>query len=53
MEVDHVVLWLEDPKKALAFYTDLLGLNSVRAPEYDSGSVGFPSVRINETTIVT
>ncbi len=52
MDIDHVVLWVEDPKEALAFYVDVLGLEAVRGQGYADGEVGFPSVRISETAIV-
>lgn len=51
MNIDHIVLWVESPKRALAFYVDVLGLAPVRAQNFEDGSASFPSVRINETTI--
>lgn len=52
MNIDHVVLWVADPKTSLEFYSDVLGLAPVRRARYEAGEVGFPSVRINETTII-
>lgn len=52
MDIDHVVLWVESPKRALEFYVDVLGLAPVRARDYEEGRTSFPSVRINETTIL-
>ena len=52
MNIDHVVLWVDDPKSALAFYCDVVGLAPVRAAEFEAGRAPFPSVRINETTIL-
>ncbi len=52
MNIDHVVLWVDDPKASLSFYVDVLGLTAVRAREYEAGETGFPSVRINEATII-
>lgn len=51
MNIDHVVLWVEQPKLALEFYCDVLGMSPVRAEEYDEGKASFPSVRLNEETI--
>ncbi len=52
MNIDHVVLWVDDPNRALDFYRDVVGLAPVRAAEFEAGRAGFPSVRINETTIL-
>ena len=52
MDIDHVMLWVEDAKRALEFYCDVVGLAPVRAAEFEAGRAGFPSVRINETTIL-
>ena len=52
MNVDHVVLWVEDPKESLGFYTDVIGLEPVRADEFDQGKAPFPSIRVNTTTII-
>jgi len=51
MDVDHIVLWVEDSKRALEFYVDVLGLEAVRAQDFDEGKARFPSVRVNERTI--
>ncbi|MEE8559982.1 MAG: VOC family protein [Alphaproteobacteria bacterium] len=51
MDIDHVVLWVESPKRALEFYVDVLGLAPVRAQDFEEGRTSFPSVRLNETTI--
>ena len=52
MELDHVVLWVEDPKRALEFYVDVIGLEAVRAEDFEKGKAPFPSVRVNDTTII-
>ena len=52
MDIDHVVLWVESPKRALEFYVDVLGLAPVRAQDFEEGKAGFPSVRVNQTTIL-
>ena len=51
MDVDHVVLWVESSKRALEFYVGVLGLEAVRAQEFEEGKARFPSVRVNERTI--
>ena len=52
MNIDHVVLWVDSPKDALDFFVDVVGLGPVRAQEFAEGKAGFPSVRVNETTIL-
>ena len=51
MYLDHAVLWVESAKRALKFYVEILGLEPVRAEEFENGTARFPSVRLNETTI--
>ena len=51
MDIDHVVLWVESPKRALEFYVGVLGLAPVRARDFKEERASFPSVRLNETTI--
>jgi catechol 2,3-dioxygenase-like lactoylglutathione lyase family enzyme len=50
--MDHIVLNVQDIDRALAFYVDVLGLEAERVEEFRKGEVGFPSVRINEGTII-
>jgi catechol 2,3-dioxygenase-like lactoylglutathione lyase family enzyme len=50
--MDHIVLNVSDIDRSLHFYGDILGLAPERVDEYRSGAVGFPSVRINEHTII-
>ncbi len=52
MDIDHVVLWVESQKRALEFYVNVLGLVPVRAQDFEGGRASFPSVRVNETTIL-
>jgi catechol 2,3-dioxygenase-like lactoylglutathione lyase family enzyme len=52
MNIDHVVLWVESPKRALEFYVDVMGLASVRQQDFEEGSASFPSVRLNETALL-
>jgi catechol 2,3-dioxygenase-like lactoylglutathione lyase family enzyme len=49
---DHLVLNCTDVDASLAWYTDRLGLEGVRVEEWRSGSAPFPSVRIDDTTII-
>lgn len=51
-ELDHIVLNVRDIDRSLAFYTQVLGLKGERVQEFREGKVGFPSVRINEHTII-
>jgi catechol 2,3-dioxygenase-like lactoylglutathione lyase family enzyme len=51
-ELDHIVLNVEDIDRSLKFYTEILGLHAERLEEFKNGKVGFPSVRINEGTII-
>ena len=51
-ELDHIVLNVRDIGRSLVFYTQVLGLKGERVQEFKGGKVGFPSVRINEHTII-
>ena len=51
-ELDHIVLNVSDIERSLSFYTQILGLKGERIEEFKSGKVGFPSVRINDGTII-
>ena len=51
-QMDHIVLNVSDIDKSLAFYAGVLGLAAERVDEYKAGKVGFPSVRINDQTII-
>ena len=50
--LDHIVLNVADIERALAFYTGPLGLPAERVDAWRSGKVRFPSLRINESTII-
>ncbi|MEU6401897.1 VOC family protein [Streptomyces sp. NPDC046985] len=50
--IDHVVLWVRDPLAAAAFYERTAGLEPLRVAEFAEGTVSFPSVRINDETIL-
>ena len=51
-ELDHIVLNVGDIDRSLEFYTEVLGLKGERVDEFRAGKVGFPSVRINDATII-
>jgi catechol 2,3-dioxygenase-like lactoylglutathione lyase family enzyme len=51
-ELDHIVLNVANIDRSLEFYTDVLGLKGERVQEFKEKKVGFPSVRINEHTII-
>lgn len=50
--LDHVVLNVADVEASLRFYCDELGLAPVRVDEWRRGEVFFPSVRVDEGTII-
>lgn len=49
---DHIVLRTTDIERALDFYLGALGLAPVRVEQWRAGEVGFPSVRVNDATII-
>ena len=50
--LDHIVLKSPDVERSLAFYCGVLGLDGVRVDEWRVGENRFPSVRINDNTII-
>jgi len=50
--LDHVVLNVADAERSLAFYCGELGLDPVRVDEWRRGNAPFPSVRVDERTII-
>jgi glyoxylase I family protein len=52
LELYHIVLNVSDIDRSLKFYREVLGLKGERVDEFRAGQVGFPSVRINEATII-
>ena len=52
MNIDHVVLWVDDAGKSLKFYSEVVGLEPVRQVEYEEGDAPFPSVRVDDKTII-
>lgn len=49
---DHVVLLVSDIERSLAWYRDRLGIPSEREAEWRAGDVGFPSLRLDESTVI-
>jgi len=52
MFMDHIVLNAEDVDLLMSFYSQVIGLKPERLEQYHDGTVPFPSLRINEDTIV-
>ena len=50
--MDHIVLLVEDVERSVAWYRDMLGLEPLRFDEWKDGKVPFPSVRVNDGTII-
>lgn len=50
--VDHLVLVVADVDRSVAWYRDVLDLEVLRHDEWKAGKVFFPSVRIDEGTII-
>jgi catechol 2,3-dioxygenase-like lactoylglutathione lyase family enzyme len=50
--LDHIVLNVQDVERSLDFYHRVLGLPAERVDAWRKGDVGFPSVRVSETTII-
>jgi catechol 2,3-dioxygenase-like lactoylglutathione lyase family enzyme len=52
LELDHVVLNVADVDRSLHFYCHELGLGGVRVEQWQRDEVPFPSVRVNDMTII-
>jgi len=52
MELDHVVLWVEDPVRSVEFFERVVGLSAMRVEEFRAQQVAYPSVRVNDATII-
>jgi catechol 2,3-dioxygenase-like lactoylglutathione lyase family enzyme len=50
--LDHVVLNVSDVNRSVSWYHDQLGLEVLRLDEWKRGEVFFPSLRIDEGTII-
>src|SRR3974377_1212741 len=49
---DHLVLVVSDVERSLAWYRDVLGLQGERVDEWRRGEVLFPSLRIDDHTLI-
>jgi catechol 2,3-dioxygenase-like lactoylglutathione lyase family enzyme len=52
VELDHLVLAVSDVDRTLEWYADRLGLEPLRVDEWRNGEVPFPSLRVNDATII-
>jgi catechol 2,3-dioxygenase-like lactoylglutathione lyase family enzyme len=52
VNIDHVVLWVDNPRNSLSFFVDVVGLRPERAQDFEAGTAPFPSVRLNYLTIL-
>ena len=50
--LDHVVVNCRDVESSLRWYSEELGLEPVRAAEWRAGEAPFPSVRVDDGTII-
>ena len=50
--LDHIVLVVADAERTVAWYCERLGLEALRLDEWRDGRSPFPSVRVNEGTII-
>jgi catechol 2,3-dioxygenase-like lactoylglutathione lyase family enzyme len=50
--IDHIVLNVADARRSVTWWQDLLGAEPVRLAEWEAGDVPFPSVRLDEATII-
>ncbi len=50
--LDHIVINVADVERSLAWYRDELGLPGERVDDWRQGKAPFPSVRIDESTII-
>ena len=50
--LDHLVLVVADVERSLAWYGRYLGLDPVRVGEWRAGTAPFPSLRVDEATII-
>ncbi len=50
--LDHIVLTCADLERSLRWYIDVLGLEPVRVDQWRRGEAPFPSIRVDESTII-
>ena len=51
-EMDHIVLRVKDVETSLRFYSETLGMKTERVEQWRAGEIRFPSVRLNDDTII-
>src|SRR5262245_553871 len=52
MDLDHVVIWVDDPLRSVDFYVNVVGLQPVRADEFRAGEAPLASVGVTELSII-
>jgi catechol 2,3-dioxygenase-like lactoylglutathione lyase family enzyme len=52
LALDHLVLVVRDVERTLAWYCEHVGLRAVRLEEWRRGEVPFPSLRVDDHTII-
>ena len=52
ISLDHIVLNVADAERSLGYYTQVLELTGERVEEWRRGEAPFPSVRIDDATII-
>lgn len=50
--LDHIVFTVADVERSLAWYGEELGLEPLRVEAWRAGEISFPSVRIDQHTII-
>jgi catechol 2,3-dioxygenase-like lactoylglutathione lyase family enzyme len=50
--LDHIVLNVGDARRSLAWWTGRLGAEPLRVEAWEAGDAPFPSVRLDEGTII-
>ena len=50
--LDHIVLNVSDIDRSLAWYSTKLGLEPLRVDEWRKGDAPFPSLRVDDSTII-
>jgi len=50
--LDHIVLNVRDVERALAFYTEVIGLAAERVEKFRAGELPFPSLRVNADSLI-
>ncbi len=50
--LDHIVLVVADIERSLAWYEDRFGMEPLRVEQWRRGEAPFPSLRVNDGTII-